>query len=264
MCKLIRHSDFTTQFTVKSDPNINDGWIRRTFPSTVGESSGAAILEAKESNFEGSLTTTKGSAEILVRPQFNIGLQVDAIGANEFKRDDGRLEARQGILGAKYDISLYHAAALVANLNGLYQKDGGLNYGLYSTAGDAFENWGALETSGDQIGKPSKPVLVHKLDKNPTTPNFGGSSDRALFGSKSLTCPREGSKCPDLECNVDLCATGDYKCEEDSTASRPRPRSKPRVKRSIERSVQHDDHLNEHLDGIFTTLKALIPRHEGY
>ncbi|KAJ4003710.1 hypothetical protein NW766_012161 [Fusarium irregulare] len=239
-------ADFTTQFTVKSDPNINDGWIRRTFPSTVGESSGAAILEAKESNFEGSLTTTKGSAEILVRPQFNIGLQVDAIGANEFKRDDSRLEARQSILGAKYDISLYHAAALVATLNGLYQKDGGLNYGLYSTAGDAFENWGALETSGDQIGKPSKPVLVHKLDKNPTTPNFRGSSERALFGSKSLTCPKEDSNCPDLKCNIDLCATGDYKCEEPSTASRPRPRSNSRVERSVGHSIQHSRHLNEH------------------
>lgn len=64
--------------------------------------------------------TTKVWAEISVRSQLSIGLEVvDAIGANEFKRDTRALEALQGIKGAKYDISLYCAVALILNTNKL-------------------------------------------------------------------------------------------------------------------------------------------------
>ncbi|KAF4332668.1 bacteriodes thetaiotaomicron symbiotic chitinase [Fusarium beomiforme] len=243
-------ADFKTEFSVKSDPDINRGWIRRTFPSTAGKSSGAALLDG--THFQGELMTTKGSAEISVRPQFNIGLKVDGIGVNEFKRDDGSLEPRQGIDGAKYDISLYSAVALVLNGKGLYQENRGLNYGLYATAGDAFENWDSEPTNGELMGKASKPVLVHKADESAEAPNAGDSSERGLFGLKSLTCPKEDKKCPDLKCDIDLCATGDYHCREKSTNHRPpRPKSRGKDKRSIDSSVPHSRH-SHHPHGLLT------------
>jgi hypothetical protein len=158
--------------------------------------------------------TAKGSAQISVRPQFNVGLEVDTIDVGESKPDERNLEPGQGINGAKYDISLYSAVALILNAKGLYQENGGLNYGLYATAGNAFENWDSEPTNGELMGKVSNPVLIQKADESVKAPNSGDSSERGLFGPKSLTCPKEDKKCPDVKCDVDLCATGDYGCSE--------------------------------------------------
>jgi hypothetical protein len=63
-------------------------------------------------------------------PKLNVGLEVDATGAKEFKLDSGSIEAWQYMEDAKYDISLFFAVALVLNAKGLYRDNGGLNYGL--------------------------------------------------------------------------------------------------------------------------------------
>ncbi|KAM0283185.1 hypothetical protein ACHAO9_009835 [Fusarium lateritium] len=162
-------ADFKTEFSIKSDPDSNRGWVRRTFPSTVGKSSGAALLDS--THFQGGLKTTKGSAEISIRPQFNIGLEVEATGASDLKRDVGNLERRQGVSGAKYDISLYLPVALILKAKGLYKENKGLHYGMYATAGDAFGNWGSEPTNGELMGKASNPTLVHRVDESPRTPS---------------------------------------------------------------------------------------------
>ncbi|RGP58528.1 alcohol dehydrogenase [Fusarium sporotrichioides] len=114
-------ADFKTKFSIKSDPDSNRGWVRRIFPSTVGKSLGA----------------------------FNIGLEVEATGASDLKRDVGNLEPRQGVSGAKYDISLYLPVALILQSKGLYKGNKALHYGIYATAGDAFGNWGSEPANGE-------------------------------------------------------------------------------------------------------------------
>ncbi|KAM0468983.1 hypothetical protein ACHAP7_010402 [Fusarium lateritium] len=106
----------------------------------------------------------------------------------------------------------------------MYKENKGLHYGMYATAGDAFGNWGSEPTNGELMGKASNPTLVHR----------------------SLTCPKESNTCPDFDCDVDLCATGDQQCDEETFSTRPQSQGSSSRKRSIEISTKRSQHVHLH------------------
>lgn len=136
--------------------------------------------------------------------------------------------------------------ALILQAKGLYKENKGLHYGMYATAGDAFGNWGSEPTNGELMGKASNPTLVHRVDESPRTPSSIDSSEQGLFSPKSLTCPKESNTCPDFDCDVDLCATGDYGCNEETFSSRPRSQGSASRKRSLEISNKRSQHVHLH------------------
>lgn len=134
----IPRSEFTTHFNVKSDPDINDGWIQRTFLSTAGEASGALV--ASNYDFEGHMKTSQGSVDLSVRPQLSLSLDIDNDDASSSKRDTEGLKARKVLTNSAYRINYYSPVILHWDEKGVDLMAHSLQYAFMRYTGGAFRN----------------------------------------------------------------------------------------------------------------------------
>lgn len=217
-------SDFTAKLHAMSSKKTkvreDQGFIRQSFPGSVGPNDGAHVGEIQQNDFDGFLETKKGSVELTLIPDFSMGMELQ-MGTGNSRRDTQDLSARD-FWASRYELDMYSAMRLGWDRSGALVDHGALQVSLDNTAGEIIQTWGKSATDGKPVGEATGSSVIHETrekdrDKEPP-PQPEKPEGRTEFGSGVLQCPASGGKkaSDPCDCKVsDLCADGVVECPTD-------------------------------------------------
>ncbi|RMJ21663.1 Glyco_18 protein [Aspergillus sp. HF37] len=145
--------DFTAHMRAGTDPALNSGWIRQTFPTSAGGTRGGVKAYSVSDSFEGHMKTDDGEVELSLIPAFKMNIAIGDQAVGITKRQNGDVQARQSVdslLG--YVFNIYSPSKLAWNAGGVNLMTDSSYYSLVNFGDDSIESWDSEETSGHRIG----------------------------------------------------------------------------------------------------------------
>ncbi|PKY09339.1 hypothetical protein P168DRAFT_324321 [Aspergillus campestris IBT 28561] len=203
---------FNTHFRTQTDPSVNHGWMRLTFPNSAGGTRGSLKGSHITNNFQGHMHTDNGNVEVTLNPKFEMGIELNQESSTAIaQRERGDIQARGSsnpLVG--YLLNVYSPNKVIWGQSGVDLHLDSLYYSLTNFGDGTIEPWNSMVKPGVAVGKQPGGVHLHDQDEN-----IGGIPvyrDRlrpwTMFKSDILSCPRNEDDDEPLCKAVDLCETG--------------------------------------------------------
>ncbi|KAG9759588.1 glycoside hydrolase family 18 protein, partial [Aureobasidium melanogenum] len=246
--------DFKAHFRSSTDPAINRGFVRETFPLTAGGTRGGLKSYATEKAFEGHMNTNDGEVQLSMIPNFDMAITIDHTlsgslsrreGSDLMRREEHHFGRRDSIIG---DVG--HSIAYIANFRGpnklVWNKGGvelqvdSLYNSLISYGDNSLGSWKGSESTGRAIGGQPGGIQLHRQipNEDSNAPAFHNKiTPYTIFKADVLTCTTLEDGTP--SCRADLCADEVMDCSFE-------PASNQRGSGGVNGKIKRSSHLAHH------------------
>jgi hypothetical protein len=219
---LTRFSDFTAHLRTQTDPSVNGGYARVSFPYGAGGTRGAVKAYTVDKSFTGHMYTEQGEIELTLNPKFAMDITFNQESTlSNSKRGTTDLQARSSDSLVAYNLNFWAPSKLLWNPKTVDLEIDSLFRSLQNVGQGRIKQWAALETPGERIGKQPGAITLHtqRKDESKAIPDYDYVPyPYVLFPKDIVSCPLK-AKTGSPSCNADLCADNIIDCSSEPASS---------------------------------------------
>jgi hypothetical protein len=242
--------DATVHFRSGTDPSVNKGFIRETYPFGAGGERGGLKSYQVDKSFDGHLNVRHGEVQLSITPRFNMEIDVDESVTGSLSKRNGSDLVRRDSLIDSFGHTIQYVAGfsgmnrLTWDEKGMIQEVDALVESLISRGDSHIADWESSETIGAAIGSQPGAVRLHQQGSSESrkAPGFARKvTPYTIFKADVLTCTKDEDGTP-LCVPHDFCKDGSLVCNEQSVASRPKAETSRRRSLHMHQHQQHSGH----------------------